>query len=102
MENNKHFISKELFISVIESIRIQCCNDRVNSEFLEGMFPGSTIARYGHDSLFKSMIELLQVWFPRDENGHCEIEHYCFALDFGRWNKEEVVTAENLWDQLTK
>ena len=95
-------ISKELFIATIEAIRSQVNYDKINGELIEGMFPGSQVTGYGNHTMFKTLISLLQVWFPRDENNHCEIEHYCFVIDFGRWDKNEVVTVENLWDQLTK
>lgn len=101
MVNN--FISKELFISTIDSLRTQISGDKLNSELIEQIFPGSKVNAYDNSPTIKALILLLQVWFPRDaENGFCEIEHYCFELDFGRWNKNEVVTAENLWDQLIK
>jgi hypothetical protein len=39
-------------------------------------------------------MKLLQVFFPKDKNGFCEIEHY--YLEFGRINDQELMTAEDL------
>jgi hypothetical protein len=42
---------------------------------------------------------LLREYFPADETGHCEIEHYCYVLVFGK-NGEAYETPEELYDRL--
>jgi hypothetical protein len=41
-------------------------------------------------------MKLLQSFLPKDKNGFCEIEHYCYYLEFGRINDQELMTAEDL------
>jgi hypothetical protein len=74
-------IKKKLFVTIINNIRL-----------------------YGSDNMFrKRALDLLQGWFPRDENGFCEIEHYCFFTNFGKENSEsEYISPEMLYNKLIK
>jgi hypothetical protein len=41
----------------------------------------------------------LQNYFPKDKDGFCEIEHYCFVKDFGRIG-EDYESPEELYNRL--
>lgn len=93
-------ISRENFISAIESIREQMHFDSESANSLGGIFFGSTIFPYDNSRLIKSIISLLREWFPKDDNGFCEIEHYCFDMNFGKYQEEEIISPGDLYDRL--
>ena len=49
-------------------------------------------------------MKLLQEYFPKDEEGFCEIEHYLYECEFGKALKEskESETIEDLYKRLIK
>lgn len=94
-------ITLQKFSSTIVVIEKQMLTDKRNSSFIEKVFPHSIINVYDNSELIKSIIGLLQEWFPRDENGFCNIEHYCYDLNFGKLNGEDVLSIENLYFKLT-
>jgi hypothetical protein len=48
-------------------------------------------------------MKLLHRYFPKDENGFSEIEHYVFDTNFGKPNSEgDYETPEELYLRLTK
>lgn len=91
-------LSKDDFISAIESLQLQVSKDIDNSNTISKVF--DTDAVYDNSLLVKAVIKLLQVFFPKDENGFCEIEHYCFDMNFGKVSDQELITPEDLWDRL--
>jgi hypothetical protein len=91
-------ITKEIFVGAIDSIREQMTTDKLNSSVLTEMFPGSELSTYNNSLLIKGILDLLRLWFPR-EDGFCELEHYCFDLDFGR-GAEETETTEMFYYRL--
>lgn len=93
-------LTKELFISTIESLQEQVCKDIAASNAISQVF--DTDAVYDNSLLVKALIKLLQVYFPKDENGFCEIEHYCFDMNFGKIQDQELITAEDLWDRINE
>lgn len=95
-------ISKELFCEVIELLRQQILFDKQSSENIKEMFGVVQKCSYKNDNVIKALIKLLQFHFPKDEDGYCQIEFYCFCTEFGKENNEEIVTAEELYDLLTK
>ena len=98
-------IKKELFISVINNMMAQKLKDYSNKNIVSEAFEIDNVGDIlmNNDKLFRSIISLLQVWFPIDENGFCEIEHYCFFTNFGKENTEsEYVSPEMLYDKLIK
>lgn len=51
----------------------------------------------------KSILKHIQKTFPVDENGHCEVTHYCFELNFGKPNIEGTYESpQELYDRLIK
>lgn len=91
-------LTKEIFISTIDSLQAQVSRDIDASNAISQVF--DTDAVYDNSLLVKAVIKLLQVHFPKDDKGFCEIEHYCFDMNFGKIQGEELVTAEDLWDRL--
>jgi len=92
-------MTKALFISSIEAIRIQMANDKSYSYAL-GELLKSDVQLYDNSKLIKSIIELLHLSFPRDEDGFSHIEHYIFDCGFGRISEDEFLSVEHLWDTL--
>lgn len=93
-------MTKQVFITAIEAIRIQIANDKAYSYAL-GELLKSDVQLYDNSKLIKSIIELLHMSFPRDEDGFSEIEFYCFESDFGKVGYDEFLSSEGLWDKLT-
>lgn len=91
-------LSKDDFISAIESLQLQASKDIDHSNAINKVF--STDAYYDNSVVVLAVIKLLQVFFPKDENGFCEIEHYCFDLNFGKVSDQELITPEDLWNRL--
>lgn len=93
-------IDKITFCIVIENLRQQIYLDRKYGEAIQEMFGCGSSCTYKDDLAIKSAIMLLHIFFPKDENGYSEIEHYCFILEFGRIDSEYLITAEELYDRL--
>jgi hypothetical protein len=50
----------------------------------------------------RAIIKKIQESFPIDENGHCEISHYCFDLNFGKPTPDgEYESPQELYERLT-
>lgn len=94
-----NMISKEQFISAIESMRVQTALDYNNSYQIGKIFGCDAVGGYNNSLLIKSIISLLWNYFPK-RDGFCEIEHYCFDLNFGKNGEEELITPEDLWNRL--
>jgi hypothetical protein len=94
-------IEKQTFIEAIEAMRIQYEKDKNYSYSIGEIFSTSDCNLYDNENLYKKIIELLRVWFPVDENGFCEIEIYCFQMNFGKPSKDsEWETPEMLYERL--
>lgn len=95
-------ITKELFIETIEALRLQTIYDKQYAESMSVAF-STDVPAYKNDLLKVALVKMLQLYFP-PVDGHCEIEHYCWVLDFGKPVDEDadVITAEDLWHELNK
>ena len=91
-------ISKELFVKCLDAIEAQYTLEEENSKTLCSMFNTKEI--HFENSLYKPLIEVLRVWFPKDDDGFCEIDHYCFEQNFGRESEIRTTDAEELYDKL--
>ncbi|WP_430611446.1 hypothetical protein [Flavobacterium sp. JP2137] len=94
-------ISKELFISIIDSIRLQVQKDKHAASILSEVFK-SDVNPIDNSLLLRSLIEVLRFHFPQG-NDYCEFDHYCFFQDFGRYEKDNEVfeeTASQFFDRL--
>lgn len=96
-------ITKELFISTIETLRLQFHYDIQQAQTLSAALNvvEENIPTYNNTSLIKSIISLLQVHFP-PKKGFCIIEHYCFEMNFGKIGESLLITVENLWYEVNK
>lgn len=94
-------ITLQKFSHAIAIIEKQMLTDKRNSSFIEKVFPCSVVGVYDNSELIKSIIGLLQEWFPKDKNNQCEIERFCYDLNFGKLNGDVVLTVENLYFKLT-
>lgn len=90
-------ISKEFFVEVIERLHQQYLRDRLYVDGISELF-GVDMSFYDNSELLKSSLDLLRVFFPKDENGFCEIEFYCYVCDFGKIGK--IRDVEELWGVL--
>lgn len=95
-------IGKALFIDSIEAVRLQVSYDMAKAEAMAGVLnvDDSPVPLYDNSLLIKAIISLLRESFPVDADSFCEIDHYCFDMNFGKIGEEEVVTPEGLWDKL--
>ncbi|MGL4971636.1 MAG: hypothetical protein ACRC6H_00685 [Culicoidibacterales bacterium] len=93
-------LQKSHFIATIEAIRMQLHKDLSYADAVSLIFNTDSIGPYDNSLLVKQLISHLQIFFPRDKDGFCEIEHYCFDMNFGKIGDQELVTVEDLWYRL--
>jgi len=93
-------ISKETFCIIIENFRQQLYLDKKHGEYIQEMFGAQSQCSYKNNLAIKSILLLLQLHFPKDTDGFCRIEHYCFFLEFGKFSDKDFVTGEELYDTL--
>lgn len=87
-------ISKEVFVQVIEHLHQQYLQDKEYVEGISAVF-GIDMPLYDNSHLLKSSLELLRLFFPKDEDGFCDIEFYCYVCEFGKIG--EIKDADELW-----
>jgi hypothetical protein len=97
-------IEKKLFCEILESIQIQMIQDREVGSFFyaSNSTQPNFVISYNTNRVIKSCVKLLQQYFPRDKEGFCAIEHYCFFLEFGKpsENGDNIETFEQLYKRL--
>lgn len=91
-------IDKITFCRIIENLRQQAYLDRKHGENIAEMFGVKTACSYNDNLLVRSILDLLQIYFPKTD-GFCRIEFYCDCLEFGK-GSEEAITAEELYETL--
>ncbi len=91
-------IDKTTFCEVIELLRQQLNFDRRIGETITEAFGINKVCSYKTNNAVLAIMKLLHVHFPRDKDGFCEIEHFCFILEFGK--NDELMTPEELYDLL--
>lgn len=92
-------IEKQIFVEAIQSIEQQHAKDKINSKLVQEAFNASEDFLYDTAILQKQIINLLRIWFPKDEEGFCAISHFCYFENFGKLNNESI---EEFYDRLTK
>ena len=92
-------IEKQIFVEAIQSIEQQHAKDKINSKLVQEAFDASEDFLYNTEILQKQIINLLRIWFPKDEDGFCAISHFCYFENFGKLNDESI---EKFYDRLTK
>lgn len=96
-------MNEEIFCFVLESLRLQLQEDKKNGELIKEAFNSDFFVIYDNSRLIKSIIKLLQIYFPIDSDGYCEISHYCFEMNFGKLGQDsEWETPQMLYKRLTK
>lgn len=99
MTQEKSVISKELFVELIEALRFQDIHDNKTSELLSEAFGTNNIPLHDNSILTKVILKVLQVDFP-PINDFCEIIHYCYYMNFGKFEEDEYFSPEQLYDNL--
>lgn len=94
-------ITRDLFISVIESIEQQIEYDKAFAFGMEQLFNCESTPLYDNSKIINSLIGLLRVWFPIETDGHCSLTHYCFVCSF-KDDNGNFKPAGKLYDELTK
>jgi len=97
-------ITKKMFVHTILTLRLQFQYDIEQAQALSVALKvvEENIPTYNNNPLIKAIISLLQLHFPKDSNGFCRIEHYCFELNFGKVGDQELITTDDLWFELNK
>lgn len=93
-------LSKEVFINSINALQQQTAIDKQHAHVLSEMHQCDA-GLYNNNLLKTTIINLLQAEFPPID-GYCDIEHYCWDLNFGKAGEQEVITPEDLYEQLVK
>ncbi len=94
-------IDRQTFSETIELIRQQILFDRRIGETIQEAFGVHQKCSYMDNMAIQAVVKLLQVHFPKDENGFCRIEFYIDCLEFGRTTENsDEVTASELYDTL--
>lgn len=100
-------ISKERFVSAINALSEQYIKDKHFASQIGDMFKTEVSGIYDSSTLSNTIIDLLRIIFPVDEDGHCEITHYCYCLNFGahpvsndKGSTTEYESPEQLYDRL--
>ncbi len=96
-------ISKNLFCSVMERLMLQILHDKeVGSLFyISAGGIGLSSCSYDNRLVISALLDLLHEYFPKDEDGFSELEHYIFDLEFGKsTNDNETETFEKLYKRL--
>lgn len=94
-------MTKELFVSTINSLREQMEYDLNYGFVLAEALRVEINFVYDNSILIKSIIRLLQIHF-KPIDGFCEIEHYCFSCNFGKFAETDYMSPEQLYEQLNK
>lgn len=93
-------VDKITFCKVIENLRQQYYLDRKNGEAIQEMFGVKSKCSYNDNLLVRSILDLLQIYFPKTED-FCRIEFFMDCLEFGRTTENsDEITAEELYDTL--
>lgn len=92
-------IEKNIFVQAIESIEQQYAKDIINSKLVQEAFNAHHDFLYDTSLLQKQIIILLRIWFPKDEDGFCSIEHFCYFENFGKLTDKSI---EEFYNELTK
>ncbi len=94
-------IDKKTFCEIIELLRQQILFDNESTEDIKRMFGVVHKCRYKNEYVINALMKLLRFHFPKDEEGFCQIEIYCFVIEFGK-TEEGIISPEELYDSLTK
>lgn len=86
-------ISESEFVKIITSLMKQHDLDVAYCKKLSELINGNDIPVYDNSVLVNCLISYLQGYFP-PLHGDCEIERFCFELNFGRANGSDDAVIE--------
>ena len=95
-------MNRDIFISVIESIKVQTLRDYEISDVLTQLYR-TTVPVYDNSILLDALRGVLLFHFNNKQEAIDEIDHYCFFCNFGRIEKGDEVlieTTSELYDRL--
>lgn len=92
-------ISKAHFVGVINALHQQYLKDKAASEAFSQFFNANDAGLYDNTLLINSIFSFLHEFFPKDDDGHCEIQHWCYECNFGKVG-DEYKSPEELYDYL--
>lgn len=97
-------INKKLFCSVMERLMLQVLQDKEIASFffVNSGHSLNNSCSYDNKYVITALMDLLHEYFPKDNEGFSELEHYIFDLEFGKPIKEgmETETFEQLYKRL--
>lgn len=95
-------MNKELFTSLIDSLREQTTRDYLISKSLSEVY-GTQVSVYDNSILVKAIKSIILVHFDNQKEVLSEIDHYCYFQNFGRVEQGDEVLIETpceLYDRL--
>ncbi len=93
--------TESTFIKTIEVLKEQHEIDLSYSLLLEKTLGADNVPPYDNSRLKNHLFILLQTEFT-PKNGHCEIERYCWELNFGMSDGKQVITPSDLYYSLLR
>lgn len=94
--------SREEFVSALDSIRRQSDKDKMFSVKASKLFD-TDIPCYNNSILLNLSLKLLRRGFSLNiEVDQCDIERFCWEMDFGRDKRSTYTDSGSLWDALVK
>lgn len=93
-----NFITKEHFVGLINSLQAQYQKDKECANKIGQIFNSESPGPYDNTILIDAIVSCLRKYFPQ-EDGHCEIMHYCYELNFGK-NGDDYESPAELYDRL--
>ena len=90
-------ITKNDFLELITAIRDQHDFDTLKAEKMSEAIECDMNA-HDNSRLVNQLFKILHKQFP-PKNDFCDIQHFCFELDFGRM-ANPIKTTEQLWEEL--
>lgn len=88
-----------MFVETITVLQKQYEFDASYTTLLERVINADALPTYNNSLLINHLFSLLQRQFPAvGEN--CDIERYCYELNYGFFGGKQVLTAVDLWDSL--
>lgn len=91
--------TQETFAKTIAALKKQHEIDTAYANSIERLINAENVPAYNNSALTNHIFWMLQRQFP-SSNGDCEIERFCYQLNFGFWGGKQVLTADDLWEAL--
>ena len=102
-DNSLLNVSKEVFVSMIESLKLQVENDVLFSKKLSDLFKiKEELPLYDNSFLSHSLTVAISTLFDESVRDYfmSEINRFCYELNFGREQGSDLTSPEELWERL--